>query len=242
MKSRWVGSVLLVMGVLVTGCAVRLGGPGPESFTAVALADAAGDPAALAAQLTGNGADIVLLSAPYDSATLAEVARQAQLTLSGPARAGNSNLALLSRLKILGDSALSLAAGAGRLHVMDALYEVDKNRHLDLMFMRMTDGTPAREAVRSLLSYYATDVGGTAAVLLALQATTPQAADSAALLLRSAFGTVLDCGAQTATPPTTTGSGTLRFFYGPQARIQCERGRLLTASPPAILGRVVVGR
>lgn len=242
MRSRWVAGVVLVMALAASGCALRLGGPSPESFTAVAVADAAGDPAAFASQLKGAGADVVLLSASYDSVALAEVARQTQLTLSGPGGEGGSRLALLSRLKVLGDTALSLAAGSGRLHVMDALYEVDKNRNLDLMFMRMAEGTSARDAVRSLLSYYATDVGGTSAVLLALQATTPQAADSAALLLRSAFGTVLDCGERAETPAAPASSGTLRFFYGPQARIQCERGSLLNASPPTILGRVVVGR
>jgi hypothetical protein len=109
------------------------------------------------------------------------------------------------------------------------------------MLMQMTDSTSAREAVRSLLSYYATDVGGTSAVLLALRATTPQAADSAALLLRSAFGNVLACGEDADASAAPVG-GTLRFFYGPQARIECESGRLLAASPATIVGRVVVGR
>ena len=240
MRSGLVAGVALA-GAVASGCAVRLGGPGPESFTAVAVADAAGDPAAVAGQLKGASADVVLISAPFDSAWFAEVARQAELTLSGPGRTGDSSLALLSRLKVLGDTALSLAAGTGRLHVMDALYEVDKNRQLDLMLMRMGEGTAARDAVRSLLSYYATDVGGTSAVLLALQATTPQSADSAALLLRSAFGNVLDCG-ERAGATAASGSGTLRFFYGPPARIQCQRGSLLGSTPVVIVGRVLVGR
>lgn len=241
MMSRRVAGVAVVLALASYGCAVRLGGPGPETFRAVALVDATGEPGEVAARLQGVEADMVLLAAPADSAWFAEVARQTRLTLSGPNRTGGTALALLGRLKVLGDTALSLAAGPGRLHVMDALYEVDKNRHLDLMLIQMSDSTPARDAVRALLSYYATDVGGTAAVLVALQAPTVAAADSAALLLRSAFGNVLGCGeADGAAGPQDAGA--LRFFYGPQARIQCERGRLLAGSPPTIVGRVVVGR
>jgi hypothetical protein len=240
MMNRRVAGVVAVLVLAVGGCAVRLGGPKPQTYTAVALVDAGGDPAAVANQLKTAGADVALLSSPADSAWFAEVARQAQLTLSGPGHTGPARLALLSRLKVLGDTALALTAGSGRLHVMDALYEVDKNRNLDLMLMQIGDSTPAREAVRSLLSYYATDVGGTSAVLLALRAPTPQAADSAALLLRSAFGNVLDCEKEKAGTPAP--AGTLRFFYGPPARIECERGRLTSASPPTIVGRVVVGR
>jgi len=231
--------------VLVNGCAVRLGGPGPQTYNALALVDAAGEPAAVAQSLKAAAADVALVSAPYDSAWFAQVAHQAQLTLSGPGRTGPSGLALFSRLKVLGDTVVSLPAGPGRLHVMDALYEIDKTRNLDLMLMQIGDSTSARDAVRSLLDYYAINVGGTSAVLLALRAPSTAAADSAAVLLRSAFGTVIDCQQeqkQGQPPPVPTPSGTLRFFYGPQARIQCERGRLLTASPPTILGRVVVGR
>jgi len=235
----WRVSALLAL--TLAGCAVRLGGPGPESYTVVALVDAAGEAAAVAASLQQAGADLVLLSAPRDSAWFAQVAAQTGLTLSGPGQTGASGLALLSRLEVLGDTALVLSvADSGKLHVMDALYEVDKSRHLDMMLMEIPTGTSAREAVRSLLSYYATDVGGTAAVLLALRSPTTQAADSAAALLRSAFGNVLECDGESDSPPAT--AGTLRFFYGPQARVACERGRLLSASPPTILGRVVVGR
>jgi len=218
-----------------------LGGAGPRTFTAVALANASGDAATVAAGLMSESADVVLLSASQDSAWFGELASQTALTLSGPGRTGGPGLALLSRLKVLGDTVLDREAGDGALHIVDALYEVDKNRQLDMMLMSMAPGTGAREAVRSLLSYYATDVGGTSAVLLAFQASTPLAADSVALLLRSAFGNVLDCGAQDGESPQA-GAGVLRFFYGPTARIECQRGRLLTDAPPTIVGRVVVGR
>lgn len=245
MMRRWV-AVVVVPGVMgLSGCAVRLGGAGPETYTAVALVDAAGEAAAVADQLTAAGADLALVSAPHDSAWFAQVASQTQLGLSGPGRTGASGLALFSRLKVLGDTATSLAAGTGKLHVMDALYEVDKTRNLDLMLMQIGENTSVRDAVRALLSYYATDVGGTSAVLLALHAPTPEAADSAAQLLRSAFGNVLGCEQRPrngAPPPAPPASGTLRLFYGPQARIQCERGRQLTLSPPTVVGRVVVGR
>jgi hypothetical protein len=207
----------------------------------VALADATADASAVAAALASAGADMVLLSAARDSAWFAQVAQGTQLTLSGPGRTGSTGLALLSRLKVLGDTALVLPAGqGGQLHVMDALYEIAEGRHVDMMLMEIAPGTDVREAVRSLLAYYATDVGGTAAVLLALVAPSGAAADSAGVLLRSAFGNALECDGESDSPPAS--AGRLRLFYGPQARIACERGQLLPGTPPGIVARVVVGR
>jgi hypothetical protein len=223
----------------VSACAVRLGGPAPEQYHAVALR-ASEDAAAVGGRLRAAGADIVLLAADRDSAWFALVAQHAQLSLSGPGRTGTSGLALLTDLKILGDTALVLPVeGGGELHMQDALYEIDKNRHLDLMLVRMDPAAGLRESVRALLGYIATDVGGTASVLLALETATPQRADSAALLLRAAFEQANECRGEG--PGEAAAAQTLRLFYGPTARIDCRSARLLEGGTPApTVARVVV--
>lgn len=226
------------VGMLVSACAVRLGGPSPEQYEAIALrADGAAD--AVGTQLREAGADLVLLAAARDSAWFALVAQHANLALSGPGTTGGSGLALMSRLKILGDTALVLdVTGGGRLHMQDALFEIDEHRHLDLMLVRMEPEASLRESVRTLLGYIATDVGGTASVLLALEAPTPQLADSAALLLRAAFEQVNDCRGRG--PGDDASAQSLRLFYGPTARIDCESARLLQGTPAPTAARVVV--
>lgn len=238
MRAVWGVGLAMAGALAVSACAVRLGGPAPEEYDALAL-HADGDAAAVGRQLRSASADLVLLSAPQDSTWFANVAQQADLTLSGPGTTSGSGLALLSRLKLLGDTALALPVeGGGQLHMMDALYEVSKDRHLDMMLVRIPQDASAREGVRTLLGYIATDVGGTAAVLLAIDAVTPQRADSTALLLRAAFEQVNDCRGRG--PGNAAAGQALRLFYGPTARIDCEDARLLDA-PPATAARVVVG-
>jgi hypothetical protein len=236
------GSVagVAMVAVVLAGCAVRLGGPKEEAYTAVAARAGGEDAAATAARLRANAPQLVLLSAPRDSAWFAGVAQAMDLKLSGPGRTGPSGLAFLTTLEAIGDTSLILEVpGGGRIHMHDALYEVDKERHIDLMLVQIEGEASLREAVRTLLGYYATDVGGTSAVVLGLETATPQAADSVALLLRSAFGSVAGCGEGRAGAAAT---GTLRLFYGPQARITCERGQVVHADPPTLTARVVVGR
>lgn len=241
MRMRGSALAALVMAGGMTACAVRLGGPSPEEYNALAVRAGGEDAAATVARLKPSAPQIVLLSANRDSAWFAGVASGLNLQLSGPGRTGASGLALLTNIKMLGDTALVLEVpGGGRIHMQDALYEVDKERHLDLMLVQIESQAALRDAVRTLLAYYATDVGSTAAVVLGVETATPQAADSVALLLRSAFNGVQDCGDDADDGATAT--GTLRLFYGPQARIDCARGRVLVADPPTLSARVVVGR
>jgi hypothetical protein len=230
-----VGAALLLA---MSACAVRLGGPAPEEYDVAALR-ASGDAAAVGAQLRQAGADLVLLASEQDSAWLALVAQHAQLTLSGPGMTGGSGLALMSRLKLLGDTALAIAVpGGGQLHMQDALYEISEDRHVDLMLVRLEPQASLREAVRTLLGYIATDVGGTASLLLAVEAPTPVLADSAAVLIRAAFEQANECRGKG--PGAAAAGQTLRLFYGPTARIDCSSARLLDGTPPVTVARVVV--
>lgn len=233
-----VGLVLLT--AISAACAVRLGGPKPEAYTAVVARAAQEDAATAAARLRASEPQLVLLAADRDSAWFAAVAQQLGLKLSGPGRTGPSGLAFFTSMEAVGDSSLVLSVtGGGRIHLHDALYPVDKERHIDLMLAQIEAGAGIREAVRALLGYYATDVGTTSAVVLGIETATVVAADSVALLIRSAFGNLQDCG--NGTTDGATPSGTLRLYYGPQARIDCARGRAVSASPPTLSARVVVG-
>lgn len=236
MRLKRSAALAAVAGVVMAGCAVRLGGPSPETFAAVAARAGAEDPAGMAARLQASAPQLVLLAAQQDSAWFAQVATQLGLHLSGPGRTGPTGLAFLTSLEAVGDTSLVLEVpSGGRIHMHDALYEFDEERFIDLMLVRIEENAELRDAVRTLLTYYATDVGNSFAVLLGVEAATPQAADSVALLLRSAFESVGDC------PDATPATGTLRLFYGPQARIRCERGQVLQADPPVLSTRVIVG-
>lgn len=232
---------LAVAALTASACAVRLGGPSPQEYTAVAMtADAGASPAQVAAQLRGAGADIVLLSAERDSAWFASVAEQAQLELSGPGRTGPRAMAFLTSLEILGDTSIVLdVPEGGRIHMHDALYRVDRYRYIDLMMVRFEDAPDVRAAVRTLLGYIATDVGADAAVLLAIDAPARAAADSAATLLRATYDSAFEC----ADDGGTNGSRPeIQLVYGPSARLSCRSARVLPGAPSGIQARVVVNR
>ena len=234
-------ATLVVAAITLAACAVRLGGPTPEEYSAVALvAGAAESPSDVAARLRAAEAELVLLGADRDSAWFAAVATELGLTLSGPGRTGPRAMGFLARLEILGDTSIVLQVReGGRIHMHDALYAVDKNRNIDLMMVRFEDTNDLRAAVRTLFGYIATDVGASAALLLAIDATTPQVADSAAVLMRATLNSALECGesnsAAGATPP-------VQLLYGPSARLGCRTARVLEGTPPGVAARVVVNR
>lgn len=233
--------ILISAAVLLGACAVRLGGPAPEEYAAVALAAGPAEtPAQTAARLRSADAELVLLAADRDSAWFQAVATAAGLTLSGPGRTGARALGFLANLEILGDTSIVLnVTEGGRIHMHDALYRVDKNRNIDLMMVRLEDTADLRAAVRTLFGYIATDVGANAALLLAIDAATPQTADSAAVLMRATLDSAVECAdgdaAAAPTPP-------VQLLYGPSARLGCRSARVLPGSPPAIQARVVVSR
>src|SRR5690606_29463588 len=175
--------------VALAGCAVRLGGPAPKEYQALALiATDADSPAQVAERIASVSADLVLLSAPAarDSAWFAQIATAAALQQSGPGRTGPRALGFFTNnLELLGDTSIVLAAGEGRLHMHAALYQIEENRLVDLMLVTVDSVADLREAARTLLSYISTDVGPTAAVVLGLSGPTPQASDSISVLLRA---------------------------------------------------------
>lgn len=234
-------AILITAALLLGACAVRLGGPSPEEYTAVAVTVGPADtPAQTAERLRSADAELVLLSADRDTAWFAAVAAEAGLKLSGPGRTGARALGFLANLEILGDTSIVLTVPeGGRIHMHDALYKIDKQRNIDLMLVRLEETADLRAAVRTLFGYIATDVGASAALLLAIDAATPQAADSAAVLMRATLDSAIECANGDA---STAASPPVQLLYGPSARLGCRSARVLPGSPPAIQARVVVNR
>lgn len=235
--------VVAMLCVLVAACSVRLGGPKPEEFRTLALeAPASAGPTDVANVVQQTSADIILLTAQRDSAWFAEVSQATNLALSGPGRTEPKAKAFLTNLKILGDTSIVLGVSDGsRIHMHDALYEIEPNRHLDLMLVGVSNQSDLRQVVRTLLSYIATDVGPNAAIMMAIDAPSPQAADSVMKLLRAAYTSAAECTNGESLAPAG-GSGSLQLFYGPPARVRCESARLLSDPGAPIFAQLVVGR
>jgi hypothetical protein len=234
-------AILLLTVAVMAGCAVRLGGGGPQQYDALALhapADAAA--ADVAAQVRTAGADLVLLSGVQDSAWFAAVATDANLTLSGPGRTGPRGMAFLSRLEVVGDTSLILEVpGGGRVHMHDALLRINGDRFIDLMMVHF-DAPDLRQAVQTLLLYAASDVMPNVPVLLAVDGPTPAIADSAAALMRVYYAPAVDCPGATGTETLRTQP--IRLLYGPSARISCRGAQPVAGAAPGVRVRVLAGR
>jgi len=229
---------------LLAACSVRLGGSKPETYRALAL-EVPGTAAAadVARVVRETNANIVLLAAPQDSTWFADVSRDTNLALSGPGRTEPLGKAFLTNLKILGDTSIVLGVSDGsRMHMHDALYEIEENRHIDLMLVGVSERSDLRAAVRTLLGYIATDVGPNAAVLMAIDAPSSQASDSIAKLLRAAYTSAHECAAGGTPGTVAVADGSLQLFYGPSARARCRSAQLLADPGSPIFAELLVAR
>lgn len=236
---RGARALLVLFTLAGAGCAVRLGGPSPQQYEALALHAQPGASATdVAAQVRAAAAELVLLSAQQDSAWFATVAEGAGLALSGPGRTGERGMAFLSNLEVLGDTSLVLeVAGGGRVHMHDALLRVDRDRYIDLMMVDF-DAPDLRAAVQALFLYVASDVMANVPVLLAIDG--PVAvADSAATLMRVHYTNAFECPDA---EPQGASDIPIRLLYGPSARISCRGARVVNGAVPGVHARVVVGR
>jgi hypothetical protein len=226
--------------VLLASCSVRVGGGGPTEYTTVAIQFEPGMSVADAAtQLRGLRTDVALIATRADTAWVRELATQLQLVSTRPGKAGDFTLAFLA-FKPVGDTTLTLnVEGGGAVRLHDALYNVDKVRRLDLMTAIFQPGTSARHGVLALLNYIATDVGGTAAVALAVQAPNPAVADSIAELTRAAMGDVWECTADSKGSQNAPAMA-LRLFYFPTARMRCATARVVDTANRPVVARLIV--
>jgi hypothetical protein len=226
--------------LLAAGCAVRLGGPRPVGYDTVAIQFEPGTSVAdAAARLRELSADLALIATREDSSWVRALAEQTQLVSTRPGRAGDYTLAFLA-FKPVGDTTLTLNTdGGGIIRLHDALYQVDKYRKLDLMTAIFNAGTGAREGVRTLLNYIATDVGGDAAVALAIQAPTQAVGDSIAELTRAAIADAWECTADGKSSQNAPAMA-LRLFYFPAARMRCESARVVDSANRPVVARLIV--
>jgi hypothetical protein len=226
--------------ITLAACAVRMGGPKPVEYDAAAIRfDANTTPAAAAAQLRTLGVDLALILTPHDSVWVRQVAQQAQKLSTRPGRVGDLTLAFLA-FKPEGDTTLTLpVASGGRIQLHDALYNIDKQRRLDLMTVVLEPGTHTQDAVRALLAYIATDVIATAVGVLAVQAPSAAAADSVAQLTRAFWGDVLECTDPNKRPAAGV-TAPLKLFYFPSARVRCQQAQIADNGSPTTVARLIV--
>lgn len=211
-------SVLAALTLGAAACAVNMGGSRNIDVTAVAVRAAPNaSPHAVAAALVDADADVALVTGPADSTWLATVADRAALTLSGPAMVGDRTMGFLAGEPV-GDTTVTLAWDGGRIEVQDALYQMAKERLLDLMMFRLADAATARPAIRALTEYMATDVDNSAAVIIAVEVPSAAAGDSVARMLSPAYFDALRCEPGLSSPSE---QGGVRLFYGPEARLYC---------------------
>lgn len=237
-------ALLLMLAIAVSACAVRLGGPSPEEYDVATLFEVRNaDADAVVERITESGAEIVLLAGErQDSAWFTYIAAHARLQLSGPGATTGRGYAFMTTpaLEILGDTSLVVPVeGGGSVHMHDALYRIDESRLIDMMLVRL-QGPDLRASVRTLLNYIATDVPADASILLALDGPTPQAADSAATMIRATIGDASEC--LEGETDGSTSDPAVRLLYGPSARIECLSARTLPGTVPGIVARLQVGR
>lgn len=234
--------LLLAVAAVTVGCAVRLGGEKPVGLFTVGVYAEDGTPTAtVASRLTETAAQVALVAARTDTAWFREVADAAGLELSGPGRAGDLFMGFLA-MEALGDTTITLEYPGGEFVLHDALYQVGEERLLDLMAFPIASGGEARALVRSLLRYVATDVGATAAVVIAVAAETEAAGDSVATMLSPAFSDVRRCMGEEDRAAARTAGPHMRLFYGPEARLACEVARPLDGGRGAAVAELVVLR
>lgn len=237
-RAAAVGAALM-SALLVTACATVLGRPREIEMPIVAVEAAPGvTAAAVGGALDASGARAAFVAARRDAAWFEEVAASSRLQLSGPAAMGDLRMAFLAP-EAVGDTTIQLDYEGGVLVVQDALYEIARDRLLDLIAFRIEEPAQARPAIGALLQYVATDVGNAAALVMAVSVPSAEVGDSVARMLAPAYSDVLRC------EPSAAGSAAehLRLFYGPAARMFCEGGAVSDATVGTWLrAELVMGR
>jgi hypothetical protein len=221
MKRR---TITVVMVTVVGAACATLGTRDPIQRDAIALKVASNTTAEqFGSRLKQGGYEFALVSADHDSAWLAAAATSAGLQITRPGRVGNATYAFFGP-KAVGDTTHNVPVqGGGQVRLHDALYRVDKNRVLDLILARFDSVTDISRATRALMTYVGSDVSNSAALLLAIEAPSPQAGDSIARSLRAYLSETREC----AGGDTGPSGSSIRLFYGPATRIRCERAQVL---------------
>lgn len=210
--------------LITAGCAAGFGGSKPFERDVLALRVSANTTAdQLGTRLLQGGYEFAMLATQFDSAWLAAAATRAGLQMTRPGRIGESNYVFFGP-KAVGDTTHTVnVRTGGRVRLHDALFQVDKEHAVDLILARFDSVTDIREGVRALLGYVASDVSGNAALVLGVETTTQQLGDTVSVLIRAAYTDTRECAASSA----PASQSAIRLFYGPNARVQCQRAEIL---------------
>jgi hypothetical protein len=226
--------------LIVAGCAKLTMGPPKrlERDAVVMHLDAGATVEQTAQTLTQGGVEFAILSAPQDSAWFANVATRANLTSTRPGAVSGRTYAFLGP-KALGDTTLTLTVpGGGTIRIHDALFELDKTRHIDLMAVQFDSTVNVQRSVNRLLEYVAGDVGATVSVLFAIEAPTQAVTDSVARLMRAIYTDLYECTAA-GKAGTARGDAPFRAYFGPLARTRCKNAEQLDRG--TLLGHFEIG-
>lgn len=220
MKRSW---GVFLLSVAAAGCASGLGGGGDYERDVLAWDVPANVTAEqLGGRLQQAGYEYAMISAPQDSAWFAAAATTAGLQSTRPGRIGDSRYAFFGP-KPVGDTTHTVQVqGGGRIQLHDALYRIDKNRLFDIILARFDSVNNLSNGVRALLGYVGSDVSGTAGLLLGIEMPDAQVGDSIAVLMRAYLTDARECAGRTATTTPV-----IRVFYGPRARLACQRAEVL---------------
>lgn len=234
---KWL--IPVVCAVTMTACAVRLGGSGPVEYSTLAVDfSSTTTPEQAAAMIRQNNARLVLMSTPRDTGWVSAVASASGLTSTRP---GTLTVWVVSPTGFQARKAsvvLSTVPGGGRIRLHDALYEIEKNRHIDLMTVVFDPNTNVREGVRALLGYIATDVSSNVPVVLAVYSPNNAVSDSVAAVTRAAWADAAECSAKSSADGASRNM-VMRLFYFPAARIRCLDARMIDAPGAPVAARLV---
>jgi hypothetical protein len=235
----------MVLAAVALGAGCMSGAPGdprPVDMPVSALRAAGGVSAAAAGEaLREAGSRLVLVMGPADPAWYPAVQAAAGMEhMTRPAELGPDVGVAFLGLEPVGDTLMALRhSGAATFHVHDALYDLGRDRLVDLLSFRVETGAEARPLVTALSEYMATDVPPGAAVVMAVAVPSRAVGDSVAMMLGPMYSGVVGCGADAG---AVAGAG-IRLFYGPAARMYCTGAEATTtAAGDRVRADLVVGR
>lgn len=235
---------IIALAVVALGSGCMSGAPGdprPVDMPVTALR-AGDDVSAVAAgeALREAGPRLALVMGPVDPAWYAAVREASGLAhMTRPATLGPDLGVAFMGLEPVGDTLMELRYGDTQFGVHDALYDLGRDRFVDLLSFSVESAAEARPLVISLTEYMATDVLPGAAVVLAVAVPSPAVGDSVAMMLGPMYRGVVGCGADVR---AVAGAG-VRLFYGPDARMYCTAAEAApTAAGDRVQAALVVGR
>lgn len=225
-QGRWIGRIAAAAGAIAllagaSACAAGLRGPTPLTLRVLAYVAPPGASAGeVAGRIQAIQADYVILAADADSAWFREVATATTRSTTRPGGTESLTFAFLAGAA-LGDTTHVLTAGADRVTIHDALFQVTPQVNLDVIAFELeAPNGETRDVARALMSYVATDVPPQALIFLAVVSPPARPGGSLSQVLAPFFRDASTCESRLAESVTSV---RFHIFYAPEARATCER-------------------